>query len=1128
MSTSELAAFHWFQTMLAARRLRAPDGRPLYKYDLKPDEASKLESLLRRLFVAPVPKTPRLLGAAYCIWTSHWFQKRFCGGPWSWAGAAAPVSAPVDFPNRTHLVIEGMEYLKRPIRTSNGWHEYLHTLISEGGFPNRLISEQRNKWLTRYVEAVTLAASCGDASLAAAIEHASYYQFIVPPAFRASSLFDISAELAFHVANLRRRLSENGVTDGAVEWLNRVAPNWREELPITADDAAARMLVEGLVRASACKPVMPVSCCRVLKRSQKEGWSFGLRMEIEGRIDDVDLPPNVRARLGSLSRARILPAGALERAGLPAIGVASRVSGAEYNGWEIESLLGRTSLIVNEFPINEDARLIFSIGRGTGVEFVPSGGTRISSDILVFRSEVPASDESIPSTLVLVGTGSTKDRESRLFLAVPQGAIFETGMGSEVVEFGAAQERRLIAIKGVVTILIDGDRYVVQSGADQSDSVRLEPVGQLLEGAGAERSAFLGCPELFVHHGILKKSGDGRILKMRASGRAQGWSPFNPTNLPYGLVDVAAIDGKGTVLDRLTFIHLPGSARINVSVPHDGVCRVSVTGVETSNVEAIEVEGGRVDVGERSFGGRNFEVTTTGMRSFALKLRLRWEQSEAVFSVPILATRLAFYRDDGSVIPRNALLSQPGLRGASVESVGKATILITCRERVHGGHPPSLERNFERSLPFSQIRDDIGLLFSMTNDLDAEIRVEALHNGAVMAVVRVQRFDITLIQDREGQVRLPTDSIKKLRDDGADKISLFGRPFRDVRGQDRPVESNIDFKGTYWTIEDRDGPWFVYAKTDGEARSRPLHVNRSLWSQDEFGAFLTAVTTPNREERQRLVLSLLEGIGSGEDAKSRGELIDFIGSLDPALPLQAFDAISMLSFRPAASVQLAVFSSDSALRTIMELDEKLPMNWFTTDPASWSAALGCLHAAYRRTMTDAGLPAEMSLKFADDHLRNRIQEIARRRPGLSVHLAIAMNEMKLKADSAAINKLREAYKLVWAGPALVPPIANQLPKVASDARKANDGRRWPSIVGFRKTFGDLISMRFDAPTWAVPVLDAPFAAAAIALGDAEWSPEIERMLRVCRAFDTSYFEEAYLKGLFIGWAGRGDKLARAA
>ena len=31
-------------------------------------------------------------------------------------------------------------------------------------------------------------------------------------------------------------------------------------------------------------------------------------------------------------------------------------------------------------------------------------------------------------------------------------------MGSEVVEFGAAQERRLIAIKGVVTILIDGDR----------------------------------------------------------------------------------------------------------------------------------------------------------------------------------------------------------------------------------------------------------------------------------------------------------------------------------------------------------------------------------------------------------------------------------------------------------------------------------------------------------------------------------------------------------------------------------------------------------------------------------------------------------------------------------------------
>jgi hypothetical protein len=645
LSTSEFAAYHWLQEMLGARQLPAPDGRPLYKYDLNPDEASKLEALLRKLFMSPIPKTPRLLGAAFCIWTSYWFQKKFCSGPWAWAGPAAPVSAPVDFANRTLLVIEGTEYLKRPIRKSNGSNEYLHTLISEGGFPCRLISEQRN-WLTRYIEAVTLAASHGEASLAAATEHANYYQFIVPPSFRASSLFDISADLAFHVANLRRRLSENGITDGAVEWLNRVDPNWREELPIVADDSAARMLVEGLVRASACKPVMPVSCCRVLKRSQNEGWSFGLRMEIEGRIDDSDLPPNVRARLESFSRARILPAGALERAGLPPIGVASRISDAEYNGWEVESLLGRAPTTVNEFPINEDARLIFSIGGGTGVEFVPRGGARISSDILVFRSDVSASDDSIPSTLVLVGTGSMKDSESRLFLAVPQIAVLETGEGSELVEFGAVRDRRLIAIKGSVTILIDGDRYVVRSGADQSDSVRLEAVGQLLEGADAERSAFLGCPVFFVHHGILKKSGDGKTLRMRASGRAQGWSPFDQKNMPYGPVDVAAIDGKGTVLDRLAFVHLPGSARINVSVPHDGVCQASITGVETSSVEAIEAEGGHVDVGERSFGGRDFRVTTTEMESVALKLRFRWEQSEAIFSVPILATRLAFYRDE--------------------------------------------------------------------------------------------------------------------------------------------------------------------------------------------------------------------------------------------------------------------------------------------------------------------------------------------------------------------------------------------------------------------------------------------------------------------------------------------------
>ena len=58
--------------------------------------------------------------------------------------------------------------------------------------------------------------------------------------------------------------------------------------------------------------------------------------------------------------------------------------------------------------------------------------------------------------------------------------------------------------------------------------------------------------------------------------------------------------------------------------------------------------------------------------------------------------------------------------------------------------------------------------------------------------------------------------------------------------------------------------------------------------------------------------------------------------------------------------------------------------------------------------------------------------------------------------------------------------------------------------------------------------DAPFAAVAIALGEVEWTPALERTIRVCRAFDPIYFEEAFVRGLNIGWAEQSKKLAGAA
>ena len=297
-------------------------------------------------------------------------------------------------------------------------------------------------------------------------------------------------------------------------------------------------------------------------------------------------------------------------------------------------------------------------------------------------------------------------------------------------------------------------------------------------------------------------------------------------------------------------------------------------GFDSANIEVLNVDVGQVSA-EVLQHGHLFTITTTGTHNADLRLRLRWKQSEAILSVPVLADKLAFYDGDGGIIENQVMFSVLGLRGVSVKAVDKSTIVMTVCEPGDDFQPLCVERNFEKTLPFSQIRDDVQLLFSMTDNLDAKIRVEAIHGGTQWAIINVQRFDITLKPDGGGQVTLSLESMKKLQDEQAKEVRLFGRPFLDVSGKDRELDVVKNSQGI-WTVEDGEGPWFVYAKVDGAARSRPLHVNRELEDGDLPNPFLSVVTTVNRVERQDLVIPLLGRIGEGSDPLARDQLIAFI------------------------------------------------------------------------------------------------------------------------------------------------------------------------------------------------------------------------------------------------------------
>ncbi len=806
LTASDFLVARWLRKMLDARELAEPDGRPLYRYKLSLPEVQSLKPLLQQCFKTSIGGAPRAIGAAFCLWTAHWFQQEFDGGRWSWAGPSEPVGAPADdWQSIQCLVAEGMKYLRRDIRKIGRNREYLASLVVEGGFPSQLITQERN-WLTDYVQTVTLAASQGDDTLEAAIEHADFYQRKIPTSFRAASLCHLTADLAHHVVGIRRRLADAGISVGAVEWLDSTDPEWRSELPIATNDASARLLVEGLVRASARKTVLPVSCSRIVKRDKHGRWSFGLLMDIDGKIDDADLPSEVQQKLSAYNRARLLPAGALAKIGLPAVAVADKISDEDWRGWETRSLLKAKPTIVNEFPLDEDVRLVFSTDDATGIEFVPKGGVRLTSDVLVFRADSAADEQEVPSTLTLLGSGSLKDREKRLYLAVRAKAQVTPSEGAGIEYIGAISEWKLFAIEGSVSVTVGRDTYRIQSGADQSDSASIEAIGHGLGGANARFPIYRGCPIFFVHRNALRKKGDHKSLRMRISGRGDQWAPFDASKLSFGLIDIAAVDEKGAVFDRLTFADLPKSSEIRVSVPSKGTCIIETRGLEAVSVQPLDIADERVRVSISLSGEPQFTVTSLGARNTNLSLRWRWPASEIVLEVPVLTDKLAFYDKEGNPIPPHANLTVAGLRGASIETVNQAEVLISVREHGKSDRILTVDRNFERTLPFSQIRDDIERLFAMTDDLDAEVRVEALHGGFQVATIHVRRFDVALKPDEHDEVTLTEPSRKQLLTEHAEEIEVFGRPFADLTNADRELDASTYESGLHWSVPEGEGP----------------------------------------------------------------------------------------------------------------------------------------------------------------------------------------------------------------------------------------------------------------------------------------------------------------------------------
>lgn len=1109
MSNADSISWRWLATAVRGRGLQAPDGRPIYQYNLSDAEIVDLKDVLTSAFRTHFDANSGALGAALCFWVAHWYQRLYRGGQHGWKTPLDEVGAVLEHSQIRNLIAGGLSYLQRPIRRINGEHQYLGTVMMEGGFPSRMFTAEAH-WLNRYMEAVVLATSQAEPSLDAACGHAEFYQYVVPPTFRAVHFVELVADLSYQIAKLRRRLVEAGITAGAIEWLDKTDPEWRGRLPIKSDEEAEKRLLEGLVQARTRDASMPVGCRRILLRDASGEWRFGVRLQIDGDLRDRDLPPQTKEMLRSYNRARLIASGELARLGYVGIGVASRSGNIDDPDWEIRSLFKSGFIDVRAFPRTQDVVLHIAAGPEILPEFVPSGGARLTSDILVFGAETRSED----AKLVMIGSGSVRDTRPRLFVAMPPESKIDAESGSEVAEAGLVDGLRLISIVGSVVIDVDGDKYRVRSGAETAETASLEAIGETLPNAEASEAIFRGTPSFFVHRGPNRFSGDGSSLRVRVAGAKGSWSPFRPGSALVGAFEIGLFD-KDVCLDRMRLVSLPAQAAVASTVPRADVCKMRLSGFGEVSFELLGAPtNARLT---RTQESSTIEIENILGNSHRLKVRVRWSNSETVLEFPILTRNIAFYDSNGAALPEKTKSSIPGLLGASVAAVERSSVLIGLRNgpvRVR-----NVERRVERSLPFSQMRDEVERLFSISDDLDAEVVLEAQWYGKSVSVVGLKRFDFVLSPDRDrSRVFLERSSSESFQLGADAQVEVVGRTFKDIAASDRCLEAIDDGNGRHWIVPDGEGPWIVYAKINGIPRSRPVLVHRNLVGDpppDELTRALLERSKPTREAR---LLAELVRVERGEAPRTCDLIASFVGSLDPALPFQSFDILRALPKVLGAAARVAVVCPESVLPRILALEDRMPLTWCLSRPEDWEGAFEEIRVTYRKVFRDVGADE----RHADEIVADRAKAICLRQPCLGMHIAWMLSTLGISIRPSAPEALKRSAEIVGRERLLMPILKGHLKKVTIEARARNGERTWPTGFSFRHRVRDLTTAEFEMSMLHEQVVDAPCFASEIALGRAERTWEAEESIRMTRSFDPQYFEEAYILAIAIG-RGRTTK-----
>ncbi len=1117
-------------------RARATDP-PLYTYRVTDDELAALDASLRGR-IGRAGGVGRLEEAAFCLYGAEVFCRHHADGPWTWRTITDRLGVEPAPRWLYPIVARGLAWWGRSVLRLGESRQFLVSLACEGGLPLELVRTRRTALGAYASRLLNDREAFGSTSPTG--ELARFHAGRLPRTLRNDVVYTLVASLVDRLVELRRTIPDG--IDGPRAWLEQHRPDWTDALPLVVDDEQSGALLDLLLGQprGESTPGATISVQAALDYTT-HGWRLSRTLalprtlsgdalaevirEIDPRFTAAMLGPFVRFALVDVHGERH----AMGEARLSFDGQRYRFDVFE------RSIRGEAGSLELQVHVGPNV-----VARGT-----PSGGGAMPDEPWVFADGGERG---------LLGTGSLRTRAASVLVAAeaPQASAPAEADGAAQdgtwERLGEVAGRPLLRISGRWAIGEAGAQFVVRTRAAEEQREVFDLRGSAL-GLGPGGAPVWRGPPAVIHRpvGAPAREIARRWLEMSAGGRV--WTPV--TARPAGAVRLRWVDGGEVRFMRrlqiapeaLTVDVLPGPAaregRVVLAgvpgaqlgvVPGDGfaaTCRATGSGVEA----AVEWSGD--DRPER------LAATLRLGPPYASDLRLRLP-----FPVPFVG----FVGRDGAPLARGAArrLDQLPTIHARVNAVlagqdfgvwaridgTRWTYLMALR--------PVSARVF--ALGLDAIREMVEVLQARTIDLDCVVQLAIRASGDVMRPdeprLHVRRYAQTLAPTVDPSVagrrlltchRAPGDRLVP-----PERVDL--RPLWSPGEALTVVEGDPD---AGWVVDEGDfepGPWLAVGWRGDLAVTRPLLVTLggAPESSEDVHASLAALIRAPRNQRQAAMYSLLVELSADPGSPKWDELRGMLAEVG-ALPATTFDVVRGLIDHPGAMALAAIKMGDhGAFHEFWEGMERLPFIWSLVPVDVWLEAARSeqRHLEAQGEALASALSPDLLAELIARPLRVFGESLGTRRRSMRVMLealhtggvpvpppaepviqmaALAGGIPLRRARDAALQELLRTQAIDDSRDAYWPPLDQSVLEAMIGALAA------PAEV--------FPALRLDhlGRGYRQPVLDAPVIAAIAAAWGHRLRPDHVFALRILRAFDDRWFDDAYVFTLALALADRARR-----